>query len=207
MQLLHQQLRFSATDLSTFISCHRATELDKLLVHGDIEKPAFTDPYVETIQELGRKHEDKYIAYLRQQGRDVVDLRDIEGDDNLERTINAMKAGAEIIIQAKFDDGTWMGYADLLYRRDMPDGQKSNWGDWYYDIGDAKLASETKGGTMLQLCVYAELLEKVQGCPPHHLYVIKPGEPFEEEVFLHSHFAAYYRFMRNRFMEAVKANP
>ena len=206
-QLTDRTLRFSATDLSTFISCHRATELDVECAQGKREKPAYTDPYTEVIQRLGLEHEEAYIRHLKANGKQVVTLRDVEGEDHVERTINAMKDGAEIIVQAKFDNGKWRGYADILYRVDLPDGETSDVGPWYYDVGDTKLAQETKGGTMLQLCVYADLLEQIQGCPPQKLYVVKPGVNFEEEEYLYSNFAAYYRFMRDRFLAHVEASP
>jgi len=205
MQLKQGRLHFSATDLSNFISCHRVTELDVLLAKGELDKPDYSDPYTDVIQKLGLEHEEAYIRHLRSKGKEVDDLRDAEGDTHLERTVNAMKAGSEIIIQAAFDNGNWRGKADILYRVDIPVGEKSSaLGQWYYDIGDTKLAQETKGGTMLQLCVYADLISEVQGMAPRKLYVVKPGVGFAEEEYEYSNYAAYYRFMRDRFETSIQ---
>ena len=43
---------------------------------------------------------------------------------------------------------------------------------WSYDIGDTKLARSVKAGAILQMCVYADLLEGLQGIAPEWLYVI-----------------------------------
>ena len=47
-------------------------------------------------------------------------------------------------------------------------------GPWSYEVIDAKLARETKGGTVLQLCLYAELLADAQGVRPETSYVVAP---------------------------------
>ena len=39
-------------------------------------------------------------------------------------------------------------------------------GDWSYDIADTKLARSVKGGAILQMCVYADLLERTPGHRP-----------------------------------------
>ena len=39
---------------------------------------------------------------------------------------------------------------------------------------DTKLAQETKGGTILQLCLYSELVSAVQGFTPEYTYVVTP---------------------------------
>ena len=52
-----------------------------------------------------------------------------------------------------------MGRADVLRRVEVP----SDLGPWSYEVLDTKLARETKGGTVLQLCLYADLIEAVQG--------------------------------------------
>ena len=67
-------------------------------------------------------------------------------------------------------------------------------GEWSYDIGDTKLARSVKGGAILQMCVYADLLEGLQGIAPEWLYVITGdacGTPSER-----SDFAAYFRYVR-----------
>ena len=83
----------------------------------------------------------------------------------------AMEDGAEIIVQGVwFRSGNWVGRTDVLRRIDTP----SDLGPWSYEIIDTKLARETKGGTVLQLCLYAELVASVQGIKPTTCYVVAP---------------------------------
>jgi hypothetical protein len=46
--------------------------------------------------------------------------------------------------------GPWHGRADVLFGVNTP----SKLGKWSYEVYDTKLARETKGGTILQLCLY-----------------------------------------------------
>ena len=71
-----------------------------------------------------------------------------------------MKSGVDVIAQAYLNDRGWHGYADALKKVNSP----SKLGDWSYEVVDTKLARETKGGSILQLCLYSELVEKIQGC-------------------------------------------
>ena len=76
-------------------------------------------------------------------------------------------------------------------------------GDWSYDIADTKLARSVKAGAILQMCVYASLLEGLQGIAPEWLYVIT-GDRVK-----HPHrtddFSAYFRWVRARFDARVTA--
>ena len=85
-------------------------------------------------------------------------------------TLEAMRDGADVIFQATFFDGRWRGHADFLFKR--ADRPSPGLGDWSYDIADTKLARSVKGGAILQMCVYADLLEGLQGIAPEWLYVI-----------------------------------
>ena len=72
-----------------------------------------------------------------------------------------MRGGADVIYQAPLADERWHGRADFLRKVARP----SELGAWSYEVMDAKLATETRAGTILQLCVYSELLEQLQGEP------------------------------------------
>jgi hypothetical protein len=72
--------------------------------------------------------------------------------------------------------------ADILRRVEEP----SDLGTWSYEI---KLARETTGGTVLQLC----LLRQAQGKPPAYVYVVAPWTDFEPQAFRYADYAAYHR--------------
>jgi len=84
--------------------------------------------------------------------------------------------------------------ADELLRVEVP----SNLGDYSYEIADTKLARETKGRTMLQLCLYSDLLREIQGVLPEYMYVVPPGQGYKPEDFRVDDYMAYYRVVGNR---------
>ena len=81
----------------------------------------------------------------------------------------------------------------------------SDLGEWSYEVVDTKLARETRAGTILQLCVYTDLLARLQGAVPESMHVVKPGEGLPRETFRYADFHAYYRLVRNG-LEAALAN-
>ena len=108
-------------------------------------------------------------------------------------TLDAMRGGADVIFQATFFDGRWRGHADFLYKVDRP----SALGPWSYDIADTKLHAAVKASAILQMCVYADLLARLQGGPPEQVYVVT-GDGIEHPHRL-ADFDAYYRFVKARF--------
>src|SRR5438445_744602 len=84
-----------------------------------------------------------------------------------DRTFDAMRSGAQIITQGVLAKGQWIGRADVLKRVETA----SVLGPWSYEIIDTKLARETKGGTVLQLCLYSNLLAATQQREPEFAYV------------------------------------
>src|SRR4029450_3968304 len=71
--------------------------------------------------------------------------------------------------QATFFDGRWRGHADFLLRRD---DRPSDLGSWSYDGRDTKLARRVKAAGTGRMCVYADLLERLQGIPPETISVV-----------------------------------
>ena len=69
----------------------------------------------------------------------------------------------------------------------------SDLGDWSYEIIDTKLARETKGGTVLQLCLYAQLLAAMQGVEPEFVYVVAPWSDFHPQQFRVADYMAFFR--------------
>jgi uncharacterized protein len=147
-------------------------------------------------------HERTYVEYLRSSGLEVVQIDGVGVTAALvERTRAAIQGGAQIVVQGAFADDGWSGRIDVLRRIDTP----SNLGNWSYEIIDTKLARETRGGTVLQLCLYADLLASEQGIPPEHVYVVTPGLEFQPLPFRTDAYAAYYRCVKRSLEASLKA--
>src|SRR5207247_3716881 len=83
-------------------------------------------------------------------------------------TVDAMRAGVEVIYQATFSRGGWRGRADFLIRVDEP----SELGAWSYEPYDTKLARSAKAAAVLQLAWYATEIAAIQGRLPERLHVV-----------------------------------
>src|SRR5208337_1779241 len=141
-------LRLSATDLAGHLACSHLTQLDRLAADGRLRPPFWRDPMLEILEKRGLAHEAAYLDYIRKnRGREVVKISDFAaGDGAVNRTVAAMREGVSVIAQAPLRDGRWYGRADVLLRTDRP----SDLGGWSCEVVDTKLASKTRGGTVLQ---------------------------------------------------------
>jgi uncharacterized protein len=199
MRIINQSIHYSASDLVNFLGCRHLTELDRKTALGEIDPPDWSNPALVLIQQKGIEHEQAYVAHLKSQGLEVFEL---EGHSTNETNV-AISKGYDIITQARFEKDGWVGIADIL--RKVPG--ESELGEYYYEVEDTKLARETKAGTVLQLCLYSELLGELQGRIPEYMYVVKPGIDFPKDIFRFPEFEAYYRFVKNRFHQVILAEP
>ena len=202
MKVEREQLRLSATDLANHLACRHLTTLDRGAAEGRWKPPDWFRPDVAVLRERGMEHERAYLAHLEAQGVPVIRL-DERGDEgpsaraDVERDVQ----GAPAIAQATLAGGRWLSRADLLLRVDRP----SPLGLWSYEALDTKLARETRGGAILQLCLYSELLEEMQGVRPEWMHIVPHRPGFPRESHRVADYAAYYRLVRGRLEAAVDA--
>lgn len=201
MLIVDGQLHLSATDLAGHLNCHHLTDLEVEVATGALRRPQYYEPSLEILWQRGDMHEAAYVQHLTDQGLNSVR---IEGTGitaaMIERTLAAMRSGADVIVQAALQDGIWRGRADILLR--VP--ASSALGNWSYEAVDTKLAQATRGGTVLQLCLYSELVAVAQGRTPEHMHVIVPGTQFRPQTFRTAAFAAYYRSVKRGLEESLK---
>jgi predicted RecB family nuclease len=99
------------------------------------------------------------------------------------------------IAQGALQAGRWGGRADILRRIEKP----SDLGAWSYEVVDTKLACETKGNTVLQICLYSDLLTHAQKLTPESAYVVTPGSDFKPQEFRYFDYAAFYQRVRTTY--------
>ena len=148
----------SASRLNAFQACRHQTAL---WLQG-VKPPERADDAIALIRAKGFEHEARVVDQLRTEYGAVVEIPS-EGspDHRVQLTVQAMADGAPVIYQAALTDGRWVGYPDFLVRLAEPVG-----GQWRYQPEDAKLAKKAKAEHLLQLGVYAELLQHVAGYRP-----------------------------------------
>lgn len=193
------------TDLSNFLSCRHLSALELNAANGLAERPVRYGPLIEELKARGAAHEEKYLQHLRDRRLTISQVgasgpEDWSSGSHIERTRAAMRDGVDIIYQAALAHGTWAGRADFLRKVDLP----SDLGNWSYQVIDAKLARDTKAGTILQLCVYSYLLEKLQGIRPEFMYVVTPGTDFEPVEYRVDDYAAYFRLLERGIDRFIK---
>jgi uncharacterized protein len=194
--------RLSASDLANHLGCRYLTALDLAAAEGRIDSPMWRDADLAVLQERGLEHEQAYLDHLAGDGATITRL-DPDGEDGpasaFERTLEAMHRGDPVIVQATLVRGRWLGRADILRR--VP--RASALGEWSYEVTDTKLARKTRGSTMLQLCLYSDIVGRTQGIQPERMHVVSPGRDFEPESYRVDDFMAYYRLVRARLERAV----
>lgn len=114
MQRIDDSLVFAATDVANHLACHHLTQLNRRVADGEAKRPHRADPALDELIERGKEHERKYVEYLKRSGKSVIDVS--TGVDRAGRTLAAMVAGTDVIVQAEFRNADWLGYVDLLYR-------------------------------------------------------------------------------------------
>ena len=200
MQKIEGSLVLSASDLVGHLNCRHLTSLDIDVAEGRLAKPYVSDPLLDILRERGARHEQGYVDHLKSEGLEitVIEGRFVD-QEAVSRTCQAMEAGAEIIVQGAFRSGNWVGRTDVLRRTSTP----SALGAWSYEVTDTKLARETKGGTVLQLCLYADLVAAVQGVQPEQCYVVAPWTGYDAQRYRMEDYGAYFRYVRGALAAAV----
>src|SRR3954468_20183975 len=204
---------YAATDLVAFLACEHLTQLERAALAGLVKRPMRDDPELDIIRKRGFAHEERFLDELVAEGRSSVTIRldgSIEDDGARLRaaqaeTMAAMAAGADVVYQATFFDGTWRGHADFLLRVDDPT-RPSAFGTWHYEVADTKLARHVKASAELQICTYVALLEAIQGVRPEWMHVALGGSARAVERLRVDDFMAYYRSVRARFLATMTAD-
>src|SRR4029077_8532491 len=115
MQSVQGLIQLSAADLVGHLNCRHLTNLDAAVATGQIKAPKVWDPLLKILWERGLAHEQKYVEHLHEAGFEVVRIDGSDSDGTqIGDTIDAMRAGAQIIVQGTLIDGRWTGRADIL---------------------------------------------------------------------------------------------
>ena len=101
-----------------------------------------------------------------------------------------------------FDDRR-LGYADFLRRVEQP----SHLGEWSYEVWDTKLARHATASAVLQLCLYSDMVQKLQGRQPNEMHLALGGVQRETVSFRVADYAAYYRLVAREFEAFLDGEP
>ena len=195
-------LRLSASDLMRFMACPHATRLDLAYLEGKGPKPADDSEDAALLQRYGDAHEAAHLARLEANGKRVakIEKEGIPFDDAVKATLDALRAGPDVVFQGALEGGMWGGYSDFLERVDLP----SKLDGFSYEVADTKLKRKPTPAHVLQLVLYSDLLAVAQGRNPERAHVeLGNGERFS---FRLDEYAAYAREARKR-LESFVVEP
>jgi predicted RecB family nuclease len=160
------QLVLSPSDLTRHQECHHLTALNLQVADRRLDPPPEgAGDQTVLVADLGIAHELRYLESMEEQGLEVVRL---QGSRSEAATVEAMRAGVDVVHQATLFDGTWGGQADFLLKTAEP----SDLGKWSYEVADAKLARRIKVPALLQMATYADRLATLQGREPERICVV-----------------------------------
>ncbi len=122
MQRIDGHLVLSPTDLTKHVACAHITTLDLAALESRTPRAASSDDALNLVFAKGLAHEHDYLASLRAEGRTIEDIAELglAREEAEAATVDAMRRGVEVIYQATFYDGAWVGLADFLLRSDRP---------------------------------------------------------------------------------------
>jgi predicted RecB family nuclease len=202
MQRYESGYLFSATDLCSHLECPHLTNLYLRDFDEEIPKDA-PDEQAQLVAQKGLEHEQNYLKRLAHDGIVVADLSEASGlyEDRLAAARETMARGSDVIYQALLMAPPFMGYADFLRKVDLP----SELGSYSYEVLDTKLAMHPKPYFIVQLCLYSELLARLQDVEPRQMHVVLGDR--REVSFNFTDFRYYYRHLKDSFLTHVNERP
>ncbi len=214
-----RRLPLSASALSGFFECQHHTWQELSVARGERERPGQNEIERLMLERRGLAHEARILAHYQERGLEVVRLsaqptRDGEARSRAaDETLALMQRGVDVIYQATLLDGDWSGRPDFLIKAK----RSSRFGDYGYEVVDAKLARHAQARALIQLCAYTDQLARLQQALPEHFWIAIGGSSTDDDAFdapaapplgFRSHdYLAYYRSARARFEAFVAAEP
>ncbi|GAB5450047.1 MAG: hypothetical protein Hals2KO_03750 [Halioglobus sp.] len=140
--------------------------------------------------------QDEIVDTLREEGRDVV-LVDWDMDESSRRsaTLDAMRQGADFIVNGLLALGSLSANANLLMRT----SGYSDLGDYLYIPCDTQAHATEQAA--FRLCFLADLLQSLQGQLPPQMLLIRGDAdvvPLQTEDHIY-----YFRAVKTRFLQAM----
>lgn len=148
-------MRLTASKLYSYLQCEHRIWRD--LYGPQDEKSTETNPFVQLLWDKGVAHEEKIVQGIGE----VLNLKDGEESERIEKTLEAMRAGVPLIYQGVLRAGDLVGIPDLLQSNGdgtyLPIDIKSGMGVEGVDE-DYEGEDKYKKHYAVQLALYSEVL-------------------------------------------------
>ena len=115
MEYVDGNVRLSAGDLVNHLFCRHLTVLNSEVAAGVRAASKDWDPTVALMRERGLAHERNYLEHLEDIGHHMTQIEGVGVNaEAVSATVEAMRNGAEVIVQAALTCGRWTGRIDAL---------------------------------------------------------------------------------------------
>lgn len=207
MFFLEDKFIFSASDLSISVDCNYQSLYLLDVKLGRRPRPdGVRDEMLERTAALGDAHEQNvlkgliatYGEYDPIAGTGVKQFTDRPKMSQAglraahEETMKVLRSGADVIFQATFFDGKFLGFADFLVR-----DQDGTWAVW-----DTKLARHARVSALLQIAAYADQM-LAEGLPVSSSATLVLGDG-THSVHRVDEVLPVFRAQRERFLKMVR---
>lgn len=198
----HGQFHYSPSDLTRYMESPFASWMDRFSVESPEQAPEKdpADALMSSLVQKGYAHEDALESAFIEQGLNLIQIDGGSAEEKYANTLEAMRQGVDVIVQARLELEPFGGYADFLVKVQHGEGvQPSSLGNWHYEVWDTKLANKLKPTFVIQLCCYAQMLESMQGCIPEFIIVALGNG--ENERLRTSDYFYYYQTLKSSFLD------
>lgn len=194
----HRRLQYSPSDLVQYMESPFASWMDRYLIEYPEKAPKKdpTNALIKLFQKKGQSHETVVKSLFSRPGLTVITISGDSLAEKFDRTLDAMNAGSDVIVQARLEKEPFSGYADFLVK--VPGN--SNLGDYHYEVWEAKLAHKIKPTAVIQVCCYTEMLEALQNVRADCISLAL-GSGSCERVRTDDYFY-YYHNLKSAFLQA-----
>jgi hypothetical protein len=125
MKRFRDRLLLSPSDLNAFLECEHMTALEMQRVSGALKVADSENAEAELRRTLGLDHEAAWRERFIGEGKHLVDVPGVTDTESgwhasAEATVDAMRAGADVIYQGVVLDDGWRGIADFMVRVEEP---------------------------------------------------------------------------------------
>ncbi|MDQ3403652.1 MAG: ATPase, partial [Actinomycetota bacterium] len=141
---------YTPSDLADLLDCAHRSTLSRAFAAGLPGAPRPDGPKDQVAVKHGRAHEASTLAVMKSRFSVVVEIDARDVNVAAAETAAALAAGAEVVYQPVFTDGSFTGRADFLVR----DSQG------LYEVYDTKLARRVRPSAVIQVAAYADALRR-----------------------------------------------
>ena len=128
-----------------------------------------------------------------------------KNDNKIDETKKAIEKGYDLIHKAYFENEGWHGEIDFLIK---VEGKKTNFGNFGYEVYDSKLSSFEKTDHIIQLNIYNEWLEKLQGAnekAPDYMWLVL-GNKENAKKYKVSDYQIYFKKNKENYIKFLNSN-